>query len=103
MIERERPPGRSCRSRGFMTSVPTSQRPRTWEPLLDGSVAKRARTGIDEIAEALSMPPPAWAPPGGPEAAQAVLDASLAGGRAGLAGLFAALGGSRSNPDGSRR
>jgi len=62
---------------------------RTSAPLLDGRLAERAIATIDEIAAALRQPPRAWAPPGSSESERAVLDASLAGGRAGLAVFFA--------------
>src|SRR5919197_6074507 len=84
-----------------MSSVSTSHL-RTWAPLLDGTLAWQAATVVDEIADALRVPPPAWAPPGSSDATRAVLDATLAGGKAGHAVLFATLAGAHSRSEDTR-
>jgi hypothetical protein len=74
--------------------------PGIWWPILDGALRRQALAVAAEIAEALRDPPPACVPEKAPEMgrAQAVEDGSLAGGRAGLAVLFAYLAQARSEP-----
>jgi len=69
-----------------------------WRPLREGAQGQQAFEVAAEIAEALRDPPPAWVPGGVPGTAQEqeAEDGSLAGGRAGLAVLFAYLGQARS-------
>jgi lantibiotic modifying enzyme len=71
-----------------------------WRALLDRELRRQALEVAAGIAEALRDPPPVWVPGGQPGAAQeqAVEDGSLAGGRAGLAVLFAYLAQARSEP-----
>jgi lantibiotic modifying enzyme len=63
--------------------------PRSWVPLLDARLTLRALEVVHEIAQALRVPPPPCIP--GSEQSRAIEDASLAGGRAGLAILYAYL------------
>ena len=70
----------------------------TWHPILNGALGERALEVIHDIADALREPPLVCLPQ---EAAdvedrQGMEDASLAGGRAGLAILFATLAQARS-------
>ena len=60
-----------------------------WTPLLDGPLASRAIKAIQAIGEALRVPPPPCLP--GSDEDRAIEEASLAGGRAGLAILYAYL------------
>jgi lantibiotic modifying enzyme len=74
--------------------------PGPWRALLDGAFGRQALEVVAGIAEALRDWPPACVPGEGSGAAheQEVEDASLAGGRAGLAVLFAYLAQARSEP-----
>ena len=65
----------------------------SWRPILDGRVAEQALEAVWAIAESLREPPPAWFPPevAGSAHRLAVENASLAGGKAGLAVFFAYL------------
>ena len=63
--------------------------PRSWSPLLDGPLAARAIDAVHAIAQALRVPPPAAFL--GNEQDQVAENASLAGGRAGLAILYSYL------------
>jgi lantibiotic modifying enzyme len=63
-----------------------------WTPLLDGPLARHALEAVQAIAATLRHRPPARRLPGAKDAvAQAVADASLAGGRAGLAIFYTYL------------
>ncbi len=63
--------------------------PRSWVPILDRRLASRALEAVHAIAEALRVPPPPSMV--GSEHSAVIEDASLAGGRAGLAILYAYL------------
>lgn len=66
---------------------------KAWGPILDDTLGERGHAAVQAIAQSLYTPPPAWLPEGMPLAPtrQAVEDASLAGGRAGLAILYTYL------------
>jgi len=60
-------------------------RTRTWQPLLTGASALRARATLDAIAVALREPLPAYTSPGASEILQATANVCVAGGSAGIA------------------
>ncbi len=63
----------------------------TWQALLTGAEAARARGVAREIAVALADPPSCWLPPGTSEEFAPVANATLGMGRAGIALLFGYL------------
>jgi len=72
-----------------------------WRPLLGGALADRALDAVRSVGKVLAGPLPDWGPlEGAPEARGGRRPASLAGGTAGVALLFAYLAEAGVDPDG---
>jgi hypothetical protein len=69
----------------------TGSNERRWQPVLEGSLAARAAQAIEEIATALSDPPPSWGATS-PVTEPSTKDIGLPWGRAGIALPFHYLG-----------